>query len=326
MNVLHTPKPKTPRQALATIAAFVLLGAMTVPAGVAQAAPMIPGVTTGNAEAVSYSSATLTGSINPRGSDTSYYFQYGPTRAYGAQTGIADAGAGTGAVSVSLPVTGLQPLTRYHYRLVAVNSEGASNGADRTLMTQKVPLSLQILVSPNPVLFGGTITVQGTLSGTGNGGRPVVLQVSQFPFTAGFQTVGNAQLTSTTGGFSFAALGLTLASQFRVVATTSPPVISPVALESVSVRVSAHVARTRRRGYARIYGIVTPAANGMQVGIMRISHGRNVLVAGTVLRPRNASTSRFDRVVRVSRGAYRVLVRVTNGAQSSAYSTPLRIG
>ena len=46
----------------------------------------IPGIDTGVAASVSYGSVTLTGLVNPHGSNTSYYFQYGPTRAFGAQT------------------------------------------------------------------------------------------------------------------------------------------------------------------------------------------------------------------------------------------------
>lgn len=316
------------RPTLATLVAIALAGALALGplAGVAQAAPVAPAVTTGGARAVSYGSATLTGSVNPRGSDTSYYFQYGPTRAFGGQTAIADAGTGTGRVSVSLPVTGLQPLTVYHYRLVAVNAAGATLGEEKTLLTTKVPLSLQILSSPNPILYGGTVTVQGTLSGTGNGGQGVVLQTNQFPFTAGFQNATNAQLTNAAGGFSFPVLGLTEATQFRVATTTNPPVFSPVAAESVTVRVASHVARTRRPRHARIYGTVTPAEDGMQVGILRIVHGHGVLVGGTILRHRNASSSRFSRVVPVKPGVYRVLVRVTSGAQVSNYGGPLLIG
>ncbi len=142
---------------------------------------------------MSYGSAVLAGSVNPNGSNTSYYFQYGLTKAYGAQTAIADAGSGAKVVSVRLPIAGLQPLTVYHYRLVAVNSAGASIGDDEKLLTTKVPLSLAILSSPNPVPFGGTVTIQGTLSGTDNANRAVVLQANPFPYTAGFQSVGNPE-------------------------------------------------------------------------------------------------------------------------------------
>ena len=307
----------------ASIVLVALLEALALPT-LAQAASR-PTVSTGSAKQVSFGSALLTGSVNPNGANTSYYFQYGPTRALGFQSAIADAGGGTRNVKVSIGISGLQPLTMYHYRLVAVNGAGATIGAERSFLTLKVPLSLQILASPNPVLFGGTVVVQGTLSGTGNASRAVTLQANAFPFTAGFQNVGNAQLTTATGSFSFPVLGLTQNTQFRVATTGKPLVISPVASESVAVRVSSHVGRTRRRHFARIFGTVTPAVDGSQVGILRITRGHGVLVGGTILRHRNATSSKFSRVVPVRRGVYRVLVRVLNGAQVSNYGTPLVI-
>ncbi len=306
--------------AIAALAVSAPTLALAAPAGAA----VRPTVSTGGAHAVSFASATLDGSVNPNGGDTSYYFQYGLTKAYGGQTAIADAGAGTHALKVSLGVVGLQPLSVYHYRLVAVNSAGASIGSDQTLLTTKVPLSLAILATPNPVLFGGTAIVQGTLSGTGNANRVVVLQAFLFGGTA-FQSIGNPELTSATGSFSFPVLGMTQVTQFRVVAATSQAVVSPVVIENVAVRVDSHVARTGRRGFVRIFGTVTPAEDGMQVGILRITHGHGVLVGGTSLRHRDASSSKFSRVVPVKPGVYRVLVRLTSGAQVSNYGLPLVI-
>jgi hypothetical protein len=305
----------------AVVAAAV--AALAVPA-TAQAAPL-PSVATGQAHQVTYGSAVLAGTVNPNGSNTSYYFQYGLTKAYGGQTTIADAGGGTHAVKVSLAIGGLQPLTVYHYRLVAVNGAGAAIGKDQTFLTTKVPLSLAILASPNPVLYGGTVTVQGTLSGTENANRAVALQANPFPFTAGFQNFGNPELTTATGSFSFPVLGMAAATQFRVVTTGSKPVVSPVAAENVAVRVASHIGHVRRRHFARFYGTVTPAEDGAQVAILRITHGRGVLVSGTVLRHLSATSSRFSRVVPVRSGVYRVLVRVINGAQVSNYGQPLVI-
>jgi hypothetical protein len=314
---------RRPGAVLAAVAALSL--AALAAAGPAQAASR-PAVATGGARSIGFSSAILDGMVNPDGADTSYYFQYGLTRGYGGQTAIADAGAGTHALKISLPIAGLQPLTVYHYRLVAVNGAGPTIGSDRTLLTTKVPLSLAILSSPNPVIYGGTVTIQGTLSGTGNANRAVVLQGNPFPGTAGFMNIGNPELTGATGGFSFAYLGLTQVTQFRVVTSTNPPVVSPVAIENVAVQVASHIARTRRAHHARIYGTVTPAEDGMQVGILKIVHGHGVLVGGTILRHRNATSSSFSRVVPVRRGVYRVLVRVTSGAQVSNYGQPLLVG
>ena len=319
----HEHRGAGPRRALGL--AGVVLAMVALIAASAQAAESKPAVSTGGAKSVSYSSATLTGTINPHGSNTSYYFQYGPTKAYGGQTAIADAGAGSSGVKVSLPITGLQPITTYHYRLVGVNGGGATIGEDHTLLTSKVPLSLAILASPNPVMFGGSIAIQGTLSGTNNANRQIVLQANQFPFTAGFENVGNTETTNSTGGFTFALLGIDLVTQYRVVTTTNPPIVSPVTTENVAVKISSHVAKTSRSGYARIYGTVTPAEDKMQVGILRITHGHGVLAGGTVLAHHNASSSSFSRVVRVKPGVYRVLVRVTSGAQTSSYGQPLLI-
>jgi hypothetical protein len=301
------------------------LGAATLAPAAPAAAASAPSVSTGPAKLVSYTTATLTGTIDPHGQDTSYFFQYGPTKAYGSQTAVADAGHGTRTVRVNFPVGGLQPLTRYHFRLIGVNATGASAGGDASFTTKKVPLSLAILVAPNPAIFGGNVFVQGTLSGTGNGGVAVALQANPFPFLQGFASIGNPELTTAAGSFSFPVLGVAQTTQFRVVTVSSHPVSSPVAVEYVAVRVTSHVGRTGRRHFARIYGTVTPAVDGAQVGILRIAHGRGVPVAGTFLRHHNATSSFYSRVVRVHPGAYRVLV-VTNGAQVSNYGRPLLIG
>jgi hypothetical protein len=317
------PQARTARRyRLAAGAASIAVLALPAAAHAAGA----PKVTTGGAREISYASAVLSGSVNPNGANTSYYFQYGPTKAYGLQTSIADAGSGTSASTVRLAIAGLQPITVYHYRLVAVNASGVTTGADNAFKTTAVPLSLAILSSPNPVPFGGPVTVQGTLSGTNNASRAVVLQANTFPFTAGFQSIGNPELTTSTGSFSFTVPSLEQVTQFRVFTTTNTPVISPVATENVAVRVSSHVARTKRSGFARIYGTVTPAVVGAQVGILRIAQGHGILAGGTIVKARNSISGQFSRVVRVKKGAYRVLVKVAPGGVVSAYGTPLLIG
>jgi hypothetical protein len=312
-------------QLRAAATAALAVSAITLAVAAPAQAAIRPTVSTGGARAVSFASATLDGSVNPNGSDTSYYFQYGLTRAYGGQTLIADAGAGTHGLKVSMGVTGLQPLTVYHYRLVGVNSAGATIGSDQTLLTTRVPLSLAILATPNPLVFGGTVTVQGTLSGTFNANRVVVLQANAQPGNLGFGNLGNPELTTATGSFSFVVPGMTQVTQFRVVTITNPQVISPIAVAYVQVRIDSHLGRARRHGFARVFGTVFPAEDGVQVGVLRTTRGRGVLVAGTALRHRDASSSAFSTEVRVKRGVYRVLVRVTNGAQLSNYGQPLVI-
>ncbi len=308
------------RRWVAAIAPAAAALALAAPASATK-----PTVSTGGAKSVTYDSATVAGTIGPGSEATSYYFQYGPTRLYGGQSAIASAGSGTKNVQVAQPLTGLQPLTVYHYRLVAVNAAGTTIGGDQTFQTTKVPLSLAILSAPQPVVFGSAFVVQGTLSGTLNAGRQVVLQGNPFPFNAGFLNVGNAELTNAQGGFSFTLLGAATSEQFRVVTPTNPPVISPIVTEYVAVAVKSHIGHARRHGYVRVYGTVTPAENGSQVAVLRITHGRGVLVGGTVLRAAGTSST-FSRVVPAHRGVYRVLVRVVGAPQVSNYGQPLLVG
>lgn len=293
-------------------------------AGPAAASPALqkPAADTGAATDLGYASATLTGSVDPHKNATYYYFQYGPTGAYGLQTPLAEAGAGDATLAVKIAITGLSPLTIYHYRLVAVSSAGTTFGAGRSLKTTKVPLSLAIVASPDPVAFGGPVSIQGTLSGTGNVNREVVLQSNVFPFTAGFVDVDNPELTSSTGGFSFVLLSLDLTSQFRVVTTAAPAVVSPTVTESVTVLLSAAHAPARRRHRVRIYGTVTPAENGMSVDIMRLRDGRETVVASATLQPDGPGRSSYRASIRRRKGLYRVYAAVA-GAQSAASSAPL---
>lgn len=304
----------------------LLAGVTALVATVPLARAAGPAVGTGSATQVTYSSATLNGTLDPNGQSTSYYFQYGTSRAYGGQTQVGGLAPHRGYEKVGLPVSGLQPATVYHYRLVALNAGGAQSGKDRTFTTARVPLSLAILGAPNPVPYGAAATIEGTLSGTGNAGREVVLQQNPFPYTQGFLDIGNPELTTASGGFSFPVLGLTQDTQFRVFAVTKSVVVSPPLNEMVAVRVTAHFRHTRRRHRVRIYGTVTPAEPGMQIGIMRLIRGHTVLVGGTFLHPKNATSSSYRSMVRVVRGGvYIVLARVTDGSHTSAYSAPFRI-
>lgn len=103
--------------------------------GTAPPPPTAPSATTGGA-AVTGASAVLSGSVNPNGVASSYYFEFGTSTAYGQQTPPRSAGAGSSAVSVSGSLSGLAENATYHYRLVAAGPNGAlAIGADRTFTT-----------------------------------------------------------------------------------------------------------------------------------------------------------------------------------------------
>jgi len=89
------------------------------------------------AREVTTTGATLRGVVNPEGSATTYRFEYGESTAYGTKTpsGGGSVSGYTTASTKSAAITGLQPSTRYHYRIVAESTAGTTYGGDRTFST-----------------------------------------------------------------------------------------------------------------------------------------------------------------------------------------------
>ena len=316
-------------QMRAVLLTLLLAAGLTAAAAGASAAAAVPAptVSTGATSSLSYSSVVLHGRVAAHSQVTNYFFQYGHTRKYGAQSPLAAAGSAGSSVPVSQAIAGLQPLTVYHYRIVAVSAGGTTLGDDRSFTTPRIPLSVAIVGIPNPVSFGFPFVVEGTLSGTGSAGHQVRLEANPFPYTGGFQPVGNAQPTNAAGGFSFPFLGLLENAELRVVTVGKPAVSSPVVIEGVAVRVTIRVHRARRRGFARISGTVAPTEVGALVGFQLLEPGhRSVNVGGTVVTAATPTVSSFTRVIRVRhRRLYKALVRISDAAHVSAYSAPVLI-
>jgi hypothetical protein len=160
--------------------------------------PYPPTVATGGTSSITADSATITGSVNPdaRGlnskqkaqDDTRYSFQYGTTIAYGDQTGgvkdeaevqacredlaqdeacpfETDAGEGEAAKEEHGTLTGLEPGTLYHYRIVATNGPAGapqtSYGEDRTFTTPATPPILSGVSVSN--IAPSSVTITATL-------------------------------------------------------------------------------------------------------------------------------------------------------------------
>ncbi|HWM62524.1 MAG TPA: hypothetical protein VNP96_00860 [Solirubrobacterales bacterium] len=81
--------------------------------------------------------AALWGSVTPNSNLTTYRFEYGTSTDYGTKVPASEASAGSGTAKV--PVTqflsGLQPDTTYHFRIVAKNVNGTVASPDRTFTT-----------------------------------------------------------------------------------------------------------------------------------------------------------------------------------------------
>ncbi len=286
-----------------------------------------PGAVTRGAKSISETTAALEGTVNPKGSETSYWFQYGTTTAYGAQTPTTSVGAGTTGVKVSQPLAGLALGTTYHYRVVATNAAGTTSGPDRTFTTKRIPLRFVLAGGALDASYGKPFTLAGTLSGTGAANRAIGLQANPFPYLGVFDTIGGPSTTNAQGAFSLRVAGLTQNTRLRVQTLEAPPLFSRNVTVRVAVLVTLRVQRTRTPGLVRLYGTVTPGEPGTSVLLQRVRSTGGPAGAGkTTARRVSTSVSRFSAVVKISRtGDYRALVKVTNGKQVSGESKAISL-
>ena len=95
-----------------------------------------PDAGTGVAILVGLTNATLFGGVVPNGSATNARFEWGLTTSYGNATPNQSMGSGLDSLALTpVPISGLTCNTTYHFRVVATNSFGTSNGFDRASVT-----------------------------------------------------------------------------------------------------------------------------------------------------------------------------------------------
>jgi hypothetical protein len=121
------------------LATGVALATAALLSAASAAGATAPTATTGPVTSVGPTTATVAGSVNPNGTATSWFVEFGTTTSYGSKTTAVNAGSGTGATTISATLTGLTPGTSYHYRVVATSSAGTSRGADGLLTTSAAP-------------------------------------------------------------------------------------------------------------------------------------------------------------------------------------------
>lgn len=139
-----------------------------------------PTATTNDATNVKPKRATLNGVAGPNvvgGDPTSYFFQWGPTKAYGNETPTGTIGSCPKGITspspycttpktqaVSFDISSLTPCTNYHFQLFASNPDAATpvNGGDKKFTTAFAP-PLTKVTSPNQVKSGHRFKVRFTL-------------------------------------------------------------------------------------------------------------------------------------------------------------------
>ncbi len=120
-------------------------GASTVTGGnqevtTAQAPPVAVGK---SATGITRTEASLPGEVNPKKSKTTYFFEYGPTAAYGSTTATEETSATLGLAPIGpARLSELHAGTTYHYRLVASSGGGEDKSEDMTFSTAAAQLPI----------------------------------------------------------------------------------------------------------------------------------------------------------------------------------------
>ena len=172
-------------------------------------------VTTQPATGLSNTVAQLNGTINPNGTLTTYYFQYGATTNYGTTTTPTSLSVASTNITVSEAITGLSPGSVYHFRLVATNNAGIVFGLDKVFTPTTAPTA-----TTQPATG---VSSSATLNGQVNGGDNTDYYF-QYGTTTDYGSVTTkGSVPSGTNNFSVSAVvnGLSLGTvyHFRLVAT-----------------------------------------------------------------------------------------------------------
>ena len=129
----------------------------------------MPDVTTGAATAIEPTTATVAGTVNAQGVAGTYQVEYGTTTNYGSTLPQVPNAPGSTDTPVTAQLTGLQPETTYHYRIIgrADGVAGTVVGADRTFITGGPAIVNQVPteVTTSSATFHGTVDMRGLPGG-----------------------------------------------------------------------------------------------------------------------------------------------------------------
>jgi hypothetical protein len=165
-----------------------------------------PTVSTAAASGVAATGATLNGTVNANFGSSTVTFEYGLDTSYGTTAaGVPGTVTGATATSVTAALSGLTVNTTYHYRVVAQNSAGTTQGLDQSFKTLNLPTTTTTITSDSPdpsvvgeaISFNYSVTVDLPDSGIPTG---TVIVSDGTDSCSGSVSAGSCAITFTTPG------------------------------------------------------------------------------------------------------------------------------
>ena len=207
----------------------------------------VPTATTGTASSITSNGATLGGTINDNGANTTVTFEYGTSTSYGssvnATPSIVTAGAGSTAVSAT--ISGLLPNTTYHYRVKGVNSTGTTYGSDSTFATSSAAPGAPTIGTATAGNGQATVSFSAPAS---NGGAAIT----------GYTVTSNpGNITATGVGSPLVVTGLTNGTSYTFTVTATNSVGTGAASATSNSVTPATVVTASSNGIATATGTTT---------------------------------------------------------------------
>ncbi len=162
-----------------------------------------PSVTAGTSSNITTVSASVSGTVDPLGAASTWFFEYGTTTGYGAKAPIPSGNVplpgNPTAVSAVIPPSGtLAPSTTYHWRLTAVNSGGTSSTSDQSFATLGTAVHVVPTVTANAA--GAIGQTSAALSGIVNPDGDSTVWLFDYGTTTSYgSTSGLGTLAANTG-------------------------------------------------------------------------------------------------------------------------------
>ncbi|MDB6036067.1 MAG: hypothetical protein JWM16_6405, partial [Verrucomicrobiales bacterium] len=155
-------------------------------------AGIAPMVTTLPANNITASNATLNGTVDPGGVNTTAYFKYGVTTSYGSFSATNNLAATNMTLSVSNLISSLAPGTTYHFQLVTANSAGTNAGANLTFATSPIAPAVTTLAA------SGIVATNAKLNGMVNPKGAITIAYFQYGLTTGYGSYSATNTLSAT--------------------------------------------------------------------------------------------------------------------------------
>ena len=156
-------------------------GAFTTTGDAASAGGALPPISRTTAVAITSSSVQLDGAVNPPAKSTTWWFEYGPSAAYGSES-IRQSMSGLGARPVNVRLAGLASSTTFHYRLELQTSTGLYVGPNATFTTKAIvrarPGGLTLAATARAGRRTVTLNASGRLSSSLPGACNGVVEVA----------------------------------------------------------------------------------------------------------------------------------------------------